>query len=144
MTPPQDPSIFHITHVENLVGILREGGLWSDAQRIARTLVTTNIGYTHIKNRRLSRPVPTSGGGMLGDYVPFNFCPRSVMLLAVHGGHQDYGGGQEAVVHLVSCVSRATVVGRRGPSPIAMPSSRTRSTTRICSSSPASGGTSCR
>ena len=111
-TPPQDPPIFHITHVENLVGILREGGLWSDAQRIARKLVTTNIGYTHIKNRRLSRPVPTRGGGMLGDYVPFNFCARSVMLLAVHGGHQDYAGGQDAVIHLVSCVSRAIAPGR--------------------------------
>jgi hypothetical protein len=112
MTPPTDPLIFHITHVENLAGILREGGLWSDAQRIARKLVTANIGYTHIKNRRLSRPVPTTGGGMLGEYVPFNFCERSVMLLAVHGGHKDYSGGQEGIVHLVSCVSRAIAVGR--------------------------------
>jgi hypothetical protein len=55
--------------------------------------------------------VPTRGGGMLGDYVPFNFCPRSVMLLAVHGGHKDYAGGQGEVVHLVSNISRAIGVG---------------------------------
>lgn len=112
ITVPADPRIFHITHVDNLAGIIREGGLWSDARRIARQLATTNIGHLHIKQRRLSRRVPTRGGGMLGDYVPFNFCYRSVMLYAVHCGHQDYGGGQESIVHLVSTVSRATATGR--------------------------------
>lgn len=112
MTAPADPPIFHITHVDNLAGILREGGLWSDRQRIARGLGSTNIGHRHIKGRRLECPVRTRSGGSLGDYVPFNFCPRSVMLYAVHRGHQDYEGGQEAVVHLVSCVSRVTALGR--------------------------------
>lgn len=112
MSIPQDPPIFHITHVENLPSILREGGLWCDSQRIARGLATTNIGYLHIKQRRLCRPVTTRAGGMLGDYVPFNFCPRSVMLYRVSCGHQDYNGGQDCIVHLVSTVSRATSLGR--------------------------------
>lgn len=111
MTAPTDPLIFHITHVDNLPGILREGGLWCDRQRIARQLGTTNIGHTHIKQRRLTRPVTTKSGGTLGDYVPFNFCSRSVMLFAVHKGHQDYAGGQESIVHLVSSVSRAVALG---------------------------------
>jgi hypothetical protein len=109
---PHDPSIFHITHVNNLPSILRHGGLWSDAQRIARSLANTNIGHLHIKQRRLSRAVTTGAGGKLGDYVPFNFCPRSVMLYVVSRGHQDYGGGQEGVVHLVSTVSKAVALGR--------------------------------
>jgi hypothetical protein len=92
---PQDPAIYHITHVTNLVGILRDGCLWSDSQRIARSLQTTNIGYTHIKQRRLRRPVPVAALGVLGDYVPFNFCYRSVMLYALRGGHEDYAGGQD-------------------------------------------------
>lgn len=112
MSPPTDPQIFLITHVDNLPGILGEGGLWCDAQRIARGLQNTNIGHRHIKQRRLTRPVTTSAGGTLGDYVPFNFCPRSVMLYRVHKGHQDYVGGQENIVHLVSTVSRATALGR--------------------------------
>jgi hypothetical protein len=112
MTVPPDPLIFHITHMENMPGILREGGLWCDRQRIARQLGNTNIGHAHIKQRRLSRAVTTTAGGTLGDYVPFNFCPRSVMLYSVHRGHQDYKGGQESVVHLVSTVSRATALGR--------------------------------
>lgn len=112
MTVPPDPLIYHITHVDNLPSILREGGLWCDTERLARSLASTNIGHLHIKRRRLTRPVTTPAGGVLGDYVPFNFCPRSVMLFAVHRGHHDYLGGQESVVHLVSSVSRATSLGR--------------------------------
>lgn len=112
MTVPSDPPIFHITHVDNLPGIVGEGGLWCDRQRIARQLGNTNIGHAHIKQRRLTRAVATRAGGTLGEYVPFNFCPRSVMLYAVHRGHQDYAGGQESVVHLVSTVGRAVGLGR--------------------------------
>lgn len=109
---PPDPPIFHITHVNNLASIVGEGGLWSDAQRIARNLTATNIGHLHIKQRRLSRPVTTRAGGKLGEYVPFNFCPRSVMLYVVAKGHDDYRGGQAGILHLVSRVSVATKLGR--------------------------------
>jgi hypothetical protein len=39
---------------------------------------------------------------MLGDYVPFNFCFRSVMLFVVSKGHENYSGGGDEIVHLVS------------------------------------------
>jgi hypothetical protein len=107
---PQDLAIYHITHVTNLVGILRDGCLWSDSQRVARQ--TTNIGYTHIKERRLRRAVPVAALGVLADYVPFNFCHRSVMLYALRGGHEDYAGGQDQVVHIVSSVQRAVALNR--------------------------------
>ena len=113
MTVPADPPIFHITHIDNLPSIASAGGLWCDAQRIARTIDNTNIGHLHIKQRRLTRRVTVAAGGALGDYVPFNFCPRSVMLYAVHCGHQDYGAGQESIVHLVSSVAVATNLGRK-------------------------------
>ena len=75
-------------------------------------LDTTNIGYSHIKQRRLNRPVTTAFGGKLGDYVPFNFCPRSVMLYVVSRGHEDYAGGQDEIVHLVSSVDTAVALGQ--------------------------------
>lgn len=109
---PDNPRIFHITHVDNLAGILAEGGLWSDAQCLARSLVTTNIGHRHIKQRRMGRPVVTRAGGSPGDYVPFNFCSRSVMLYPISRGHGDYDGGQERIVHLVSDVQTAVALGR--------------------------------
>lgn len=112
MTTPFNPHIYHITHIANLTGILAAGGLWSDAQRIARKLDVTNIGHRHIKNRRLSRPVPVAARGHLGDYVPFNFCNRSVMLYPIHIGHADYSDGQDPIVHLVSDVRAATALQR--------------------------------
>jgi hypothetical protein len=109
--PPPNPTIYHITHVANLPGIIRDGCLWSDSERIRRTVASMNIGHVHIKARRLRRDVPTAAGGKLGDYVPFYFCNRSVMLYAVHRGHPDFSGGQGEIVHLVSSVNMAVRLG---------------------------------
>jgi hypothetical protein len=111
-TIPANPAIYHITHVSNVAGILRDGCLWSDSERIGRSLVSTNIGHKHIKERRLRRDVTVAAGGKLGDYVPFYFCNRSVMLYVVSRGHQDYVGGQDEIVHLVSSVQAATRVNQ--------------------------------
>ena len=97
-------AIYHITHVKNLHGIIHEGRIWSDAQRLARDLPSTNIGYNHIKERRMRHRVTVAGGGTLGNYVPFNFCPRSVMLYVVKQGHENYQEGQESIIHLVSSI----------------------------------------
>lgn len=107
-----DRLIFHITHVDNLRGIMSEGRLWSDAQRVWRGFANTNIGYSHIKARRMRHPVTVARRGTLGQYVPFNFCPRSIMLCAVHCGHEGYDDGQSSVVHLVSSVETITSSGR--------------------------------
>lgn len=109
---PSSVPIYHITHVSNLPGILRDGCLWSDSERIGRHVTSTNIGHKHIKDRRLRRDVPVAAKGKLGDYVPFYFCNRSVMLYAIHRGHQDYAGGQNEIVHLVSSVATAVVLQR--------------------------------
>lgn len=95
-------SVSHITHIDNLASIIRQDCLWSDAKRIELSLVNQNIGYSHIKARRLQRPVNVAAGGMIGEYVPFNFCPRSVMLYVIHRGHSDFADGQERVLHLIS------------------------------------------
>ncbi|MGO2089070.1 MAG: type II toxin-antitoxin system toxin DNA ADP-ribosyl transferase DarT [Oceanisphaera sp.] len=94
--------VSHITHIDNLASILGQGCLWSDAKRIELGLVSLNIGYSHIKQRRLARPVSVAAGGTIGQYVPFNFCPRSVMLFVIHKGHPDFRGGQDRVLHLIS------------------------------------------
>jgi hypothetical protein len=106
------PDIYHITHVDNLAGMIGERRLWCDAKRIQIGLASTNIGYSHIKARRMRRPVTVAAGGTLGDYVPFNFCSRSVMLYVVSRGHADYAGDQRSIVHLVSSVERIVETGR--------------------------------
>lgn len=97
------PPIYHITHLQNLPNILNAERLWSDAQRIRQGIANTSIGHQHIKERRLKRPVPLAAGGFLGEYVPFYFCNRSVMLYVIHAGSVvGYTGGQQPIIHLVS------------------------------------------
>jgi len=108
MTP-----IYHITHVNNLRSIVKHRCLWSDSQRIAQRIDNVNIGHSHIKQRRLTRVVPVAAKGVLGDYVPFNFCNRSVMLCAhYYGSVEGYSDGQPPIVHLVSSVEAVIAAGR--------------------------------
>ena len=61
-----------------------------------------------IKQRRLSLPVKCHPGNCVGDYVPFYFCPRSVMLYLIYrGNHPEltYRGGQGPIIHLEADLS---------------------------------------
>lgn len=95
--------IFHITHIRNLPSILADAALLSDAQMMVRGGPCEGIGMSTIKARRLSLPVPCHPGTQVGDYVPFYFCPRSVMLYLLHkGNHPElrYRGGQDPILTL--------------------------------------------
>ncbi len=88
--------IYHITDVANLPGILAEGGLHSDAAMAARHPEVV-IGYDHIKLRRLRElTIPCCGDRTVGEFVPFYFCPRSPMLLAVNNGRSGRPAGCSA------------------------------------------------
>ena len=104
--------IFHITHVDNLAGIIEMDRLWCDAQRLTQGFDNKNIGYSHIKARRMAHAVTVAEGGTLGNYVPFNFCQRSVMLYVVSQGHDNYEEGQVPIVHLVSSIDAIVDSGR--------------------------------
>jgi hypothetical protein len=63
----------------------------------------TTIGMGPIKARRLRLPVDCHPGDHVGEYVPFYFCPRSIMLFVIHrANHPElaYSGGQGPIVHL--------------------------------------------
>ena len=102
--PPQHPKIYHITHVDNIPAIIRHGYIFSDAKRIAYGLDCNIIGMSTIKQRRLEEiEVTCHAGTKVGEYVPFYFCPRSIMLYILHrGNHPDlnYTEGQRPIVHL--------------------------------------------
>jgi hypothetical protein len=104
MATPAEIKIYHITHIDNLAKILAAGRLYSDAQRIALGLDCNLVGMSQIKQRRLKElEVHCNPGTMVGEYVPFYFCPRSIMLYLLHmGNHPDltYGGGQQPIIHL--------------------------------------------
>lgn len=108
-------SIFHITHVDNLASIIGDSALCSDGERIRLNKQNTNIGMTDNKKRRLRIPVPPHVGTMLGQYVPFNFCARSVMLFVIHKGNHvalSYRGGQDPIVHLEADLDAAITMAR--------------------------------
>jgi hypothetical protein len=119
--PSGQPKIYHITHVDNLTAIVAEGGLVSDREMLDRGGPTRAIGMSAIKDRRIRElDVSCHPGTMVGDYVPFYFCPRSVMLYVIHrANHPELGyrGGQEPIVHLEadlhSVIRWAEANGRR-------------------------------
>ena len=104
-SPPSHPKIYHITHVDNLASILAAGGLSSDSVMLASGGPTSTIGMGSIKKRRLELPVKCYPGYKVGDFVPFYFGPRSIMLYLIHmANHAElsYRGGQGPIVHLES------------------------------------------
>ncbi len=103
-TPPARPKLYHITHVDNLRDIVADGGLLSDAAMLARGGPRQAIGMSGIKRRRVEElDVDRHPGTKVGDYVPFYFCPRSVMRFVIHcANHPEltYHDGQGPIVHL--------------------------------------------
>jgi len=101
---PPTPSIYHITHVDNIPQIVQDGALFSDAVMVARGGPAATIGMSAIKLRRLTElRVKCHPQDHVGEYVPFFFCPRSIMLYLIHrANHPEltYRGGQVPIVHL--------------------------------------------
>ncbi len=100
---PERPAIHHITHVENLSRILEARSLRSDRRIRDEGGPAVEIGMSDIKARRLILPVPCHPGDHVGDYVPFYFCPRSIMLYLIYMANHpelEYRGGQAPILHL--------------------------------------------
>lgn len=101
---PANPKIYHITHLRNLPQIVEAGVLWSDARRIELGLDCEVVGMSNIKHRRREElEVHCHPGTTVGQYVPFYFGPRSIMLYILHMGNHpelNYREGQRPIVHL--------------------------------------------
>jgi hypothetical protein len=84
--------------------IVGDGKLVCDAEVVRRGGTAVTIGMSRIKERRLKElEVTCHPGTLVGDYVPFYFCPRSIMLFVIYKGNSPdlaYRGGQGPIVHL--------------------------------------------
>jgi len=109
---PHQILIYHITDLENLPGVLRDGVLQCDATMAKRTPMV--IGYSHIKERRLREiKVPCCAHRFVGEFVPFYFCARSPMLFTINKGRTGRPEGcQSTVLHLVSTLAIGIELGR--------------------------------
>lgn len=91
--------IYHFTHRDNFYNMLAKGGLCCDADLDQSAY--KNIGNQSIKARRFRRQVTTAPFGVVADYVPFYFSPRSPMLYVIHRGNvPSVNYGQDQVVYL--------------------------------------------
>ncbi len=110
MPVPPTAKIYHIVHVDRLPSILDSGGLFSDSRMRAEGCGGTTIGMGDLKAIRLNKPVDVYPLTRVGDYVPFYFCSRSVMLYVIYRANHpalQYRGGQRPIVHLEVDLSRA-------------------------------------
>lgn len=92
--------IYHITHVENLVGILTSKAVL--AKNLMGSPAANSIANEEIQERRVRKQVEVSPYGNLHDYVPFYFAPRSPMLCCNHHGAIANAKPQGEIIHLVT------------------------------------------
>ncbi|QIL01618.1 DUF4433 domain-containing protein [Sphingomonas sinipercae] len=106
---PANAKIYHIVHIDRLPSILAAGGLLSDARMRAAGACGTTIGMGDLKATRLRRQVDVRPRTFVGDYVPFYFCSRSIMLYVIHMANHPalaYRGGQQPIIHLEADLAR--------------------------------------
>jgi hypothetical protein len=102
---PNPALIYHITNIENLVSIIKNEGLIAYSQIKQNGLNYVNIAHQTIQDRRATTRVSLPPHGVLHDYVPFYFAPRSPMLYTINRGNViGYSGGQSSVIYLISTV----------------------------------------
>ena len=92
--------VLHFTHIDHLPGIIANG-LACDSD-VADALVR-EVGNRGVKDIRRRMPIRVPPGGMVADYVPFYFAPRSPMMSAIHAGKvPEYTEGIHRLAYLVS------------------------------------------
>jgi hypothetical protein len=109
MPAPKPTKLFHITAIANLSAICNAGALLSKNHGAAAGINYQNIAHQGVQSARAGRAVPNPPGGVVHDFVPFYFAPRSPMLYAIHGGRVvDCQYRQQDIVHWVTTVERVT------------------------------------
>jgi hypothetical protein len=103
--PQEKTLIYHITHIDNLKGIIERDGLVAQSVIAREPIEYCNIAHNTVQDRREHTNVPLEPGGNLHDYVPFYFAPRSPMLYAINMKNvADCTATQLDIVYLVSSV----------------------------------------
>jgi len=101
-SPPNPVLLYHITAIPNLPGIGAQGALQSKGWLAAHGLDYSNIAYQGAQGTRANKVVPLGPGGVIHDYVPFYFAPRSPMLLTINSGNvHGCAHRQEDIVHFM-------------------------------------------
>jgi hypothetical protein len=98
---PERALIFRITHRDNLPWILRNGLHCPNSNRLDLNFV--NIGNPSLISDRHHVGVPIPPEGILSDYIPFYFTPRSVMLLNIKTGYRGIQQRRNDEIAIMVC-----------------------------------------
>lgn len=110
MTPLPTP-IYHFTHIKNLASILAQGLLSNNALQQG-CISYIDVAYQSVQDRRATKSVPCGFGGVLHDYAPFYFAPRSPMLYTIHRGNvKSYPQGQGPLIYISSTAQAVKAAG---------------------------------
>lgn len=112
MSVPNPVRLFHITAIANLPDICAAGALLSKNSGASAGVAYQNIAHQGAQGARSVKPAPNPPGGVVHDYVPFYFAPRSPMLFAIDGGRvEGCPWKQEDILHLETTVDRIATEG---------------------------------
>lgn len=110
MPRPRPTRVLHFTHIDHIEPMVASG-VTCDAEA-QRELLAVEVGDTDIKARRRRLEVPAGPGGVVADYVPFYFAPRSPMMYVIHNGRvPQYQGPVTDLVYLVASIEGLQAAG---------------------------------
>ena len=113
MAIPNPVRLFHITAIANLKAISNTGALVSNNLGKLAGINYQNIAHRGAQGARAIRQVPNPPGGVIHDYVPFYFAPRSPMLSAIENGKVvDCHWRQSDIIHFETTVDRVAQGGK--------------------------------
>lgn len=105
MAIPKPLRIFHITAIPNLGSIAKSKMLHSNGVLQKKKLAHENIAYQGAQGTRATKLVAKPPGGVVHDYVPFYFAPRSPMLMTIDKGNvEGCPYRQQHIAHLQTTV----------------------------------------
>ena len=112
MAIPEPTRLFHLTAIANLPAICGMGALFAKNTIASKGVTYSNIAYQGAQGKRAAKVVSIPPWGVVHDYVPFYFAPRSPMLMAIDGGRVDgCDWRQPDIVHLETTVEMALADG---------------------------------
>jgi hypothetical protein len=112
LAPPHPLRIFHITAIPNLAGIAKSKKLYANSVLRKKKLQHANIAYQGAQGKRATKLVAKPPGGVIHDYVPFYFAPRSPMLGTIDRGNvENCPYRQPDIAHLVTTVDAIVDAG---------------------------------
>lgn len=105
---PRPVRLFHITALDNLAMICQQGALMSKTASEQLGLQYHNIAHYGAQGVRSNKAVIDPPGGLIHDFVPFYFAPRSPMLSAIHNGQvQDCQYDQTDIIYFETTIEIA-------------------------------------